>query len=140
GNDVQREAWLDEALASYSEVIYLEQMRGAEAAQAQLEVFRQRYRSVRDAGRDAPVAQPTAAFRGNYYGIVYGKAALFFQALRQQIGEEAFFAFLRDYYGQHRYGYVGRAQLQFSAEQACSCELGGLFEAWIDTVTPLQLP
>jgi aminopeptidase N len=140
GNNVQTAAWLDEALASYSQIVYREQVQGAEAAERELEGFRQRYRGAVAAGRDAPVAQSTAAFRGNYVAIVYGKAVLFFQAMREQIGDEAFDRFLHDYYAQHRYGYVAGADLLASAEAACSCELDGLYQAWIEGVGGVEIP
>jgi aminopeptidase N len=140
GNNVQTEAWLDEALASYSQIVYQEQIYGPEAAERELEGFRQRYRDAVAAGRDAPVDQPTSAFRGNYVAIVYGKAVLFFQALREQIGDPAFDAFLHDYYAQHRYGYIGGANLLASAEGACGCELDGLYQAWIEGVGGVEVP
>ena len=140
GNDVQTEAWLDEALASYSQIVYQEQTYGPEAAERELEGFRQRYRDVLAAGRDAPVAQPNTAFRGNYVAIVYGKAVLFFQAMRKQIGDAAFDRFLHDYYAQHRYGFVTGADLLASAEGACGCELDQLYADWIEGVGPVEMP
>jgi aminopeptidase N len=65
GNDVQTESWLDEALASYSQIVYQEAIHGPAAAEGELEGFRERYRRVVAAERDAPVAQSNAAFRGN---------------------------------------------------------------------------
>ncbi|MDQ2997121.1 MAG: M1 family metallopeptidase, partial [Chloroflexota bacterium] len=66
GNDVQTEAWLDEALASYSQIVYQESVNGPDAAERELEGFRQRYRQALADGRDAKVEQPNTAFRGNY--------------------------------------------------------------------------
>ena len=140
GNDVQTEAWIDEALASYSQIVYQEVIHGPDAAERELEGFRQRYRDLVAAGGDAPVEQPTAAFRNNYVAVVYGKAVLFFQALRKQIGDTAFDRFLHDYYANHRYGFVTGADLLASAEGACSCNLDELYRDWITTVTPLEVP
>jgi aminopeptidase N len=140
GNNVQTEAWLDEALASYSEIVYAEEVGGAAAAERALEGFRQRYRDVVAAGRDAPIEQPTAAFQGNYVALVYGKAVLFFQALRTQIGDAAFDRFLHEYYAQHRYGFVGGGDLLASAENACGCELDELYANWITRVAPVEIP
>jgi aminopeptidase N len=140
GNDVQTAAWLDEALASYSQIVYQEQIHGPDAAERELEGFRQRYRDVVAAGRDAPVAQPNTAFRGNYVSIVYGKAVLFFQALRKQIGDAAFDHFLHDYYAQHRYGFATGANLLASAEGACGCELDQLYADWITEVGSVEVP
>ncbi|HEY3227594.1 MAG TPA: M1 family aminopeptidase [Roseiflexaceae bacterium] len=140
GNDVQTEAWLDEALASYSQIVYQEQVHGPEAAERELEGFRQRYRDAVAAGRDAPVEQPTAAFQGNYVALVYGKAVLFFQALREQIGEAAFDRFLHDYYAKHRYGFVTGAELLADAEGACACDVHKLYADWITGVVAVDVP
>lgn len=140
GNDVQTEAWLDEALASYSQIVYQEEVYGAEAAEEELEGFRQRYRTNLAAGRDAPVAQPNTAFGRNYVALVYGKAVLFFQVLRNRMGDEAFDRFLHDYYASSRYAYVTGAHLLAHAEQACSCELDELYHDWITTAVPVELP
>jgi aminopeptidase N len=140
GNNVQTEAWLDEALASYSQIVYQEGINGPDAAEHELEGFRQRYRTALESGRDAPVQQPNNAFRSNYVTLVYGKAVLFIQAMREQIGEEAFDRFLHAHYQQHRYGYIGGTDLLADAEGACSCDLDGLYESWITTVAPVEIP
>jgi aminopeptidase N len=140
GNDVQTEAWLDEALASYSQIVYVEAVYGGAAAENQLDGFRQRYDAIVASGRDAAVELPTSAFKQNYVAIVYGKAVLFFAALRKQMGDAAFDRFLHDYYAAHRYGYVTSADLLASAEGACGCDLHQLYNDWITTVTPVELP
>jgi aminopeptidase N len=140
GNDVQTEAWLDEALASYSQIIYQEAIHGPEAAERELEGFRERYRRIVAAGRDGPVEQPNGAFRNNYVSLVYGKAVLFFQALRDQIGEEAFDRFLHAHYEQHRYDYITGVEFLADAEGACGCELDQLYEDWIMRKVPVEVP
>ena len=140
GNNVQTEAWLDEALASYSQIIYQEGVNGPDAAERELEGFRQRYRQALADGRDAPVEQPNTAFRGNYVALVYGKAVLFFQAMRKQIGEEAFDRFLHTHYSQHRYDYINGADLLADAEGACSCDLHPLYADWITKAAPVEIP
>jgi hypothetical protein len=140
GNDVQREAWLDEALASYSQIVYREEVQSPQAAENELAFFRQRYLAAVAAGRDAPVEQPVGAFRGNYVALVYGKAVLFFQAMREQIGDEAFDRFLKSYYGQYRYGAATGAGLLATAETACACQLDPLYEDWIQKRVPLTPP
>ena len=140
GNDVQTAAWLDEALASYSQIVYQEQRNGPAAAERELQGFRERYQRALSSGRDAPVQQPNPQFINNYVLLVYGKAVLFFQALRKQIGEPAFDQFLHDYYAGNRYGYVSGEQLLGAAEGACGCELGQLYADWITRAVPLELP
>ncbi|MEN9938657.1 MAG: hypothetical protein RLZZ387_5236 [Chloroflexota bacterium] len=140
GNDVQREAWLDEGLTSYAQVIYQEEVHGAAAAEGELQDFRDRYEALREAGRDGVVSRPVTAFRGNYVGLVYAKGALFFQALREEIGEEAFDRFLKGYYDTHRYGRVSGAELMGAAEYACGCELDALYRDWITTGARVAIP
>jgi aminopeptidase N len=140
GNNVQTEAWLDEALASYSQIVYQEEVGGPEAGERELEGFRQRYRNVLAQDRDAPVSQSNTAFRGNYVSLVYGKAVLFFQALREQIGEDAFDRFLHAHYEGRRYGYIGGGDLLADAEGACGCQLDQLYESWITQAVPVEIP
>ncbi|HMP42262.1 MAG TPA: M1 family metallopeptidase [Roseiflexaceae bacterium] len=140
GNDVQREAWLDEALASYSQVIYLEERYGAEAAARELARFRSTYLRARQSGLDGTIARPVTDFRGNYVALVYSKGALFFGALRQQIGDEAFNRFLHDYYASQRYREATGVVLLATAEAACSCELAAFYRDWIETAAVVSLP
>ncbi len=140
GDDVQTTSWLDEALASYSQIIYQEEINGPEAAERELDEFRRRYRDIVAAGRDAPVEQPNSKFVRNYVALVYGKAVLFLQVVRNQIGEAAFDRFLHDHYAKHRYDYIASADLLADAEGACSCDLHRLFTDWITRVVPVEVP
>ncbi len=140
GNSVLTESWLDEAMASYSQIVYQEEIHGPDAAERELDGFRERYRRAIALGRDAPVDQPTTAFHGNYVLLVYGKAVLFFQALRKQIGEEAFDRFLHAHYANHRYDYTTGADLLADAEGACSCDLHPLYHNWIEGVGGVEVP
>lgn len=140
GNDVQREPWLDEGLTSYAQVVYREEYHGAAAAERELDGFRQSYLAAREAGRDAPLDRPAAALRANYVAVVYAKGALFFQALRQRIGEEAFGRFLHGYYDAHRYGRVTGSDMLASAEAACACELDALYRDWAVNAVPVEVP
>jgi hypothetical protein len=139
GNNVQNKAWMDEALATYSQVVYAEAMTGRAAANTQIEQFRNTYRGVRAAKRDTIVEQPNQKIR-NYYPIVYAKGALFFQALRNQIGDDAFGQFLKRYYADHRYGFVNGADMLGSAELACGCQLDSLYHDWIESAAPVAIP
>lgn len=140
GNDVQRESWLDEAFASYSQIVYKEEILGSAAAARELQEFRDRYQSNLAAGRDARVAQDNHNFGRNYLPLVYGKAVLFIQALRQQLGDAGFDRFLHGYYSQHRYGYVSGGDLLATANSTCSCTLDRLYQDWILKAVPVAVP
>ncbi len=140
GNDVQNEAWLDEGLTSFSQIVYQEEIRGAMAAERELDGFRSVYLRARQAGRDAPLKRPVSALRGNYTAIVYSKGALFFQALRIRIGEPAFDRFLRDYYATFRYRIASSDDVRATAENACACDLTDFYRDWVLTAAPVAVP
>lgn len=135
GNDQVDEPWLDEALAQYATLLYFGDQHGSRGEQG----FRQSLqgRWERSDGAQIPVGLPVAAYSegglypGTYGSIVYGRGALFFEALRDQMGQEAFDAFLRDYVQSHRWGIATTESLRALAEQHCGCDLQALFEEWV---------
>jgi hypothetical protein len=105
GSDAQRAPWLDESLTNYSAIVYFEERYGKEKAQKMLELHLKTPYSMGRmlGGGDASVNLATAAYANNiqYGAIVYGKGALFYDALRKLVGDEAFFAALREYYARY---------------------------------------
>ncbi|NJN16516.1 MAG: M1 family metallopeptidase [Oscillochloris sp.] len=140
GNDAQSEPWLDEGMASYAQVLYYEALGSNAAATAELDAYRDLYRRAREAGRDAPLGSPPDALRGNYVPIVYAKGGLFFHALRNRIGEEAFSAFLREYQAAGRYRDVRGEDLLAAAENACDCDLQKFYGDWVLRAVPVPIP
>lgn len=131
GDDQLRQPWLDEAAASYTEVLYAERAYGAEAAQAALDNFWD-YVAASDHA-ELPIGLAVGAYPSpNEYGLlVYGKGALFFDALRRELGDEVFFKFLQNYYSTYRYEFATSAGFQAEAEETCGCELDALFSLWV---------
>jgi hypothetical protein len=140
GSDAQGEPWLDEGFASYAQVLYYEATGDPGQAVSELDGFRNTYRQARSSRRDAPLGSPPAALAGVYVPIVYAKGALFFHALRAQIGEEAFARFLQGYYAAGRYGEVAGPDLLRAAESACECELDPLYRDWVLTAARVPIP
>jgi aminopeptidase N len=56
---------------------------------------------------------------------------LFLDALRGEIGDEAFRSFLRAYFEEQRYGFATGEEFQSAAERACECDLDSLFDLWV---------
>jgi len=131
GVDQLEEPWLDEAMATYSEVLYYEQTLGSGRAAGMLSAFRDLLRSSPDP--NTPIGLPVGGYNGiEEYGLfVYLKGALFFDALRAEMGDELFFGFLRSYFEAHRYRIASGQDLQATAEQTCACDLGPLFDLWV---------
>ncbi len=141
GNDAQGEAWLDEGLASYSQILYYQMTDRPAQAQAELDAFRATYRRLRERGGDAPLATPPAALHnGRYVPVVYAKGALFFHALRQRIGETAFDRFLQEYVTTNSFREIAGPDLLRSAEHTCVCELDDLFNDWVITAAAVPIP
>ena len=105
GNDQPEEPWLDESLANYAVYLYYEAVDWPQMQTAMLEnVFRYRYNAARNLGIDRPVAGAVVEFdQSNYINIVYSKGPLFLHAVRERIGDAAFFAALLDYAQTFRY-------------------------------------
>ena len=98
-NDQGIEPWLDEALSTYSEVIYYESIY------PELVDWWWDYRYFEF---QSPGYVDTQVYDGGgqrpYWDKVYLTGARFFQDLRERLGDDIFFTILRDYYNQ----YVGR--------------------------------
>jgi hypothetical protein len=136
GNDVFDDPWLDEALAMYSDGVYREETGGVAAYNGYLEYLDSEYSTLVKAGTDDQITQSLGHFeeRGNpniYSVVVYSKGALFFDAVRKEIGDEAFFKALKVYYQDHRYGVARPEDLLAAFEKAANRPLGDLYEKWL---------
>ncbi|MDT7778748.1 MAG: hypothetical protein QOC99_1260 [Acidobacteriota bacterium] len=102
GNDPARQPILHEALAQWSALLYVQDVRGAESArQVQEDQLRGVYQVYRTFGGEDMNADRAAREYKNsfqYAAIVASKGALMFVELRQLLGEENFFKALRSYY------------------------------------------
>jgi aminopeptidase N len=137
GSDPQRSPYLDEALANYSAVYYYEaaygRAAGELAVEQQLRAPYQAYRML--GGTDMEVDKSAKDFRSalQYTAIVQAKGAMLFIALRQELGDEHFFAALRYYYQTHRFKIASpehlRATFLAAAEEQETVKT--LFQRWI---------
>jgi hypothetical protein len=102
GNDAGREPILDESLSNWSALLYYRELHGeqrtATALEEQLRGVYKVYRTF--GGDDMEASRASREYRNSfqYAAIVATKGALMFEALRQLLGDEKFFAALRDYY------------------------------------------
>ena len=66
-----------------------------------------------------------------YETVIYRKGPLFLDALRQEIGDEAFFSGLQQYYEWYKFG-IGTGQGFLEAmQQASMKDLRPLFDEWV---------
>lgn len=106
GSDSRRHPYLDEGLAQYSAITYLDDRYGEERASKDgtLNVA-MNYQTMRMLGKtDGAVDQPADAFGGTmrYAGLVYGKGPYVWRAIRRELGEEKFFQGIRRYVEKNR--------------------------------------
>jgi hypothetical protein len=93
GNDAAMEPWLDESLATYTELLFYETYYpGNESWWWDFRV-----ESFHPTGWVNSTVYEYSSYRP-YINAVYLRGAQFIHALRQQMGEEAFWAFLKAYY------------------------------------------
>ena len=130
GNDQVDEPWLDEALVQYLTGRYYLDTYGSEAARSYANSWWGRWDRVEQA--EIPIGLPTAAYaEGEYGAIVYGRGPIFVSALAEEMGQETFNEFLRDYYQSHLWGIGTGDAFRQLAEKHCQCDLSTLFQAWV---------
>ena len=66
--------------------------------------------------------------------------SLLIEALRHEVGDDAFFSLLRDYYQRFAYGNAGTDDFIAVAEEVSGMELDELFEAWLYGADVPRLP
>jgi len=107
GNDQLYEPWLDEAPATQLAWLTLREVAPA-AYSASWQQLQARWQAARAAYGDRPVDAGVYDFRpaaaDAYYAVVYRRGALFLDDVRRQLGDDAYFALLRDYYAAHVFG------------------------------------
>lgn len=133
GTDHLLEPWLDEALASYLEYVYVDAVYGAEAVRAMQDNDRAIYDAYLRSGAPDPVLnQPAAAFaHDNYDVLVYAKGPLFMLEIEQAIGHAPFLDALREFYERHRYQTGTTGDLYTTLVDETQADLDDLFAAWV---------
>ncbi len=130
GNETQKQPWLDESLAQFVTCQYYFDKDGTQAEQSCLDSMKARWDSLND--QKIPIGEPVSAYTNNSYGaIIYGRGPLFFQALRQQIGQSTFDSLMHDYATSFAWEIATTDSFKNLAEQHCNCDLSPLFTEWV---------
>ncbi|MGW2025799.1 M1 family metallopeptidase [Streptomyces decoyicus] len=128
--------WLNEGFASYAQWLWAEHKGTLSAHDA----FRKAYdaRPAGDAFWKVKVADPQ---RDTMFAqAVYTRGAMTLQALRERIGDKAFFKLLPAWTSAHRYGNADTAQFTALAEKISGQQLDDLFAVWLNTDSKPPLP
>ncbi|HYK19301.1 MAG TPA: M1 family aminopeptidase [Pyrinomonadaceae bacterium] len=139
GNDPAREPLLDEALSSWSALLYYRSTYGDEKATAVLDnQVRGVYRLYRTfGGDDMDANRPSRDYRNTfqYAAIVSAKGALMFVDLQKTLGEEKIFAALRNYYQANQYEIAQLEDLRIALVAEAPVEqrrmIGRTFTRWL---------
>lgn len=131
GDDQLDDPWLDESLTQFATLQYYFDEYGTQGYDGYRASLDGRWARIDFA--DIPIGLPVAEYTGlEYSAIVYGRGPLFFVALRETMGTEAFDAFLRRYSESLAWGISTPEILQSLAESTCTCDLKGIFDEWVN--------
>ncbi len=130
GNDVLREPWLDEGLTSYAaEYLYMEL-----SGQGSQPLTAARQAQLQQLGLDkTPINLEVREYADarTYVAVVYGRAPLFFDALRRELGDDRFFRLLREHYRRNAFGRATTEGFEKLAEEIAGRELDPFLSAWL---------
>lgn len=129
-SDQLDEPWIDEGMAQYLTYLYFENTFGPSAAGEYIESWN--YRWDRVEFLPIPIGMPVREYVDNQYGaIIYGRAPLFIHDLRQKMGDEVFFDFMRALFEEHKWGIATTESFRALAEETCDCDLKQAFDNWV---------
>jgi len=141
GNNQVAHAWLDEGLTEYSTTLFFElnpaygiskEDRILKAIQ-NLYIYTDLYKTVLR-GYTPSMNRPSYEYADDieYFYMTYVKGELLFDTLRSVLGDKAFFAGLRKYYEDNKYGVATPDDILGALESASGKDLGGVFKAWLE--------
>ncbi|WP_328408889.1 M1 family metallopeptidase [Nocardia sp. NBC_00403] len=132
GDSVSVRQWsdicLNECFASYTaDYLWPERMEGADVDADYRDTI-QKYRDVQEFW-DIPLANPGV---GNEFTSVYYRGPLFLHALRKQLGDDIFFAAVREFNVAHAYGNASMSDFRTFVQSKSRTDLTGFFGSWLD--------
>lgn len=135
GSDQIDEAWLDEGLTTYSEVIYIKKSQGKDAAEKYfIDNIKTGYDyGVKYLGRDQIVNKPLKEFISwNDYGVlVYTKGAMFINVIEKDFGEEVLYEILRTYFNKYKFYNATTEDFVNICEEVTKMSFDDLVKSWL---------
>ncbi len=134
GNNQYDHAFIDEGITNYlSAQVYFEEFYGEAVAEDVMNDFiRTPFERIVGANGDVEVDQPTDDFPSgrDYVFAAYTKSPLGFEAIRLEIGDEAFFEALQTYIGEYSFLVAEPADLMAAFEASSGQDLQALWDEW----------
>jgi aminopeptidase N len=133
GSDAYTQPWLDESLTNWSSAYYVDQAAGKEAGALARDMFIGfSYRSTLANG-DQRLDQPVDQFEEQAYGgIVYGKGALMYDVLRQELGDDTFFEFLQRYYREQQFDRADSDEWLQTLNTVAGKDMTPFYQKWVE--------
>lgn len=132
GSDQIRTPWLDEGLAEFTMYYYYQGRYGEPVARRLRQVrWELPVRGLVAGGNDRVIGLPVRDYESHYETLVYGKGALFFATLRDELGAAQFDDLLRTYLARYRWQIATPAEFQALAEEVAGRDLSTLFDEWV---------
>jgi hypothetical protein len=131
GNDVTREPWIDEGLATFAQLRYLLRARGADAMAAQRQRWESEYAGAL-ARRPVGVNRPLFGYSDwvSYRGPTYYASAILFDDLRQRLGDAPFREAVRRLTTQYAFEEVTTAEVQATFDEVAAENGVNLSDFW----------
>ncbi|MGW4164453.1 M1 family metallopeptidase [Streptomyces sp. NPDC004788] len=122
-----KDIWINEGFARYSQWLWSE--KEGEGTAQELADYVYQTRAADDPFWTVKPGDPGA---DNQFDIaVYDRGALALQALRNEVGDETFFAILKGWPQEHAYGNAHVSDFVQYAEKVSGKPLAGLFDTWL---------
>ena len=126
------DVWLSEGFATYFTLLFTEHDEGRDAFVDGLKRSRATVLQLEEKLPDSPVIHRNLSdMRRVLNGLIYQKGGWVLHMLRAEIGTEAFWTGIRDYYRRYRNLNTSTDELRAVFEQVSSKELGWFFDQWL---------
>lgn len=127
------DAWLSQGLAQYSSLLFRQETLSAiEADQAVSETM-ERALTFESAASIARAPSELYDLAPSYIAIVYYKGAFVFHMMRHLLGDDKFFALLKNYYQTYRGKNASIRDFESLATQAAGRSMRSFFGQWVDS-------
>jgi Peptidase family M1 domain len=125
-----RDQWISEGMAQFAAILYIRKRYGEGAFVTILKQFA-RWTDKKSVKGPILLGSRLSFFDFSaYQSIVYDKAALALNLLRELLGDEAFFRGLKDLFESRKYGPVRTGQFREALERTSGRDLGAFFDGW----------